>query len=363
MKHYKRRRLAGTLAALLLLTVPTVPAAALTPTRPVTGAYRSSTYHQNLLNIPRTGDEAFDTVAVAMTQVGYHEGNSTADFDGKNKSGTRNFTEYNRILGKIDGSYSYAWCAAFVSWCLIEADAADAAGGLFASCSLWLEALRAEGRYSSRASGYRPKEGDLIFFRSSGAGRASDHVGLVRYVDGGRVYTVEGNSSDKVSLNSYALSSTYIVGYGKPDYGEDLIPSTAFSLEDRTNGWYVVTNDFVNIRTGAGTSFSKSGRLYLGDTVRVFEIQNGWGAFLVAGEVRYLSLDYATFVSPLTYRVSYDANGGGNAPEALTYLSHEQRTVSEQLPVRAAYSFLYWQDGQGRSYAGGDPWKTADFSW
>ena len=53
--------------------------------------------------------------------------------------------------------------------------------------------------------------GDLIFFRSAGVARASDHVGLVRYVQNGRVYTVEGNASGQVMLRSYALSDTYLL--------------------------------------------------------------------------------------------------------------------------------------------------------
>ncbi len=354
MKGHKKRRRAALLLAIALLGCTALPTAAITPPHAVTGAYKTSTYHQNLLNIPRTGDKAFDTVAAAMTQVGYHEGNGTAELHGKNADGYKNYTEYNRVLGKIDGTYGYAWCAAFVSWCLSVANATDAASGQFASCSLWIEALRADGRYSTRASGYRPKEGDLIFFCSPSAGRASDHVGLVRYVSGSRVYTVEGNSSNKVSLNSYALSDTYIVGYGKPDYGQDLIPSEAFSYEDTANGWYVITNDFVNVRAGAGTSHAKLGRLYAGETVRIFEIKNGWGAFRAGDETRYVSLDYADFVSPLIYRVSYDADGGDNAPAALSYFSIERRTVSAQAPSRSAHRFLHWETADGRVLNAGD---------
>ncbi|MBQ8340930.1 MAG: CHAP domain-containing protein [Clostridia bacterium] len=363
MKHKNRLRWVSILLTTLLLLPPlTLQGTALTPDFPITGAYRSSTYHQNLQNIPRTGDKAFDAVAAAMTQVGYHEGNGTADFGGKNASGYKNYTEYNRVFGKVDGTYGYAWCAAFVSWCLTAADATDAAGGLYVSCSLWLEQLRSTGQYSSRASGYSPKEGDLIFFRSSGAGRASDHVGLVRYVEGGRVYTVEGNSSDRVSLNSYTLSNTYIVGYGKPNYGENLIPSTAFSMEDKTLGWYIVTNDFVNVRTGAGTSFSKSGKLYRGDLVRVFAIQNGFGAILSGGNTRYISLDYADFVSPISHRVIYDANGGEGAPANASYYSYEARFASHKIPLREGYRFVAWEASDSTRYTGGDQLPVADLT-
>lgn len=360
MKSKKILRWMGLLLSLsLLFSLAALPAAALTPAYQITGAYLKSTYHKNLTALPRTRDKAFDTVAVAMTQIGYHEGNGSADLGGQNSSGYKNYTEYNRSLGTVDGTYGYAWCAAFVSWCLTQADAADAAGGQFVSCSLWLEKLKSIGQYSTRASGYQPSAGDLIFFRSSGAGRASDHVGIVRYISGGRVYTVEGNSSDKVSLNSYALTNTYIVGYGKPKYGEKRIPSPAFSYEDQAPGWYIVTHDFVNVRTGASTSFSKSGTLKHGDMVCMTKIQNGWGAFEENGKTRYISLEYADFVSPVTHRVKYDASGGEGAPATASYFSFEPRAVSETVPTREGYTFLGWQDAAGTAYQPGDKLSVA----
>lgn len=43
---------------------------------------------------------------------------------------------------------------------------------------------------------------------------ASDHVGIVEKVEGGVVYTVEGNSSDMCQENRYYE----ILGYGTPAY-------------------------------------------------------------------------------------------------------------------------------------------------
>jgi hypothetical protein len=118
MKRTRLTRWIGFLLSLTLFSLAALPAAALTPAYPITGSYLSSTYHENLLKLPRTGDRAFDTVAVALSQLDYHEGNSTADFDGENRNGSRNYTEYNYAFGQIGGTYGYAWCAAFASWCL-----------------------------------------------------------------------------------------------------------------------------------------------------------------------------------------------------------------------------------------------------
>ena len=146
MKHSKLLRWIGMICSLLIFATAALPVAALTPSYTITGTYLSSTYYDNLLHLPRTGDKAFDAVAIALSQLDYHEGNNTSDFDGENKNGYRNFTEYNHAFGQIGGTYGYAWCAAFVSWCLEEADAGSSAAGLYASCTLWVEALRESGK-------------------------------------------------------------------------------------------------------------------------------------------------------------------------------------------------------------------------
>ncbi|MBE6702297.1 MAG: CHAP domain-containing protein [Ruminococcaceae bacterium] len=363
MKHTKIFRWIGMISAFLIFATAALPTAALTPAYPITGTYLSSTYYDNLLHLPRSGDKAFDAVAVALSQLDYHEGNGAADFDGENTGGYRNYTEYNHALGQIGGTYGYAWCAAFVSWCLEEADAENSAGGLYASCTLWVEALRELGQYSTRASGYTPTTGDLIFFRSAGVSRASDHVGLVRYVKGGRVYTVEGNSSDRVSLRNYALTDTYIVGYGRPRYNSAYrLPHTALECEDLVTGWYTVTNSFVNVRAGASSSATKLGSLKKGDMVRIVGIQNGWGGFYYKDKPAYLSLDYVDFTAPLSYQIRYDAAGGSGSPASHSHFSMEEAFVSESLPTREGYAFLGWKGSGDRIYQPGEQLPAGDQS-
>ncbi|MBE6555821.1 MAG: CHAP domain-containing protein [Ruminococcaceae bacterium] len=352
-----KRLFAAGLLALLLFSGSARRAAALTPTYTVSGTYRSSTYHKNLLALTKTGDPAFDTVAAALSQYTYHEGNSTADFGGNNTSGSKNYTEYNRALGTIGGSYSYAWCAAFASWCLDMAGAKESAGGSFASCTLWVDRLRELGLYSNRSSGYTPKTGDLIFFRSAGTARASDHVGIVRFVKEGRVFTVEGNSSNRVSLRDYALSDTYIVGYGKPRYEGERLSATLLSMEDKTPGLYMVTNSFLNVRAKPSSAAAKAGTLYEGALVRVDQIEEGWGRISYGGKNAYISLDYADLATPLIYTVSYTVEGESVSTQ--TYFSFES-AKAVQAPVREGYRFSGWTDGEGRLFAAGDPLPLGD---
>ena len=91
------------IAALMLaaLAALVVPAAALPVYEPSKG-YASGKYYASLSAYAPTGDQRYDTVAIALTQLGYHEGDSDLDFDGMNTSGGKNFVEYNRIFGKVE---------------------------------------------------------------------------------------------------------------------------------------------------------------------------------------------------------------------------------------------------------------------
>ena len=109
------------------------------------------------------------------------------------------------------------WCATFVSWCANECGYIDA--GIipkFAACQsqgiTWFEK---RGLYMD--SSYIPSPGDIIFF-DWGQDGVSDHVGIVEYVEGEVVHTVEGNTSNSVARRSYRLDSNSICGYGTPIY-------------------------------------------------------------------------------------------------------------------------------------------------
>ena len=93
-----------------------IDASALDAQYNMTDAYKSSKFYKNLTSLSLSGDGARDVVAIAMSQVGYHEGNSESDFDGESKNGTNDFVEYNVLYGKLDNgqgnglSYGYYWC-------------------------------------------------------------------------------------------------------------------------------------------------------------------------------------------------------------------------------------------------------------
>lgn len=104
------------------------------------------------------------------------------------------------------------WCACFVSWCADQCGYIEA-GVIpkFSLCSAGMEWFESRGQFMDGS--YIPAAGDLVFFDWGNDG-SIDHVGIVESVVDGTVYTVEGNSGDKVARRSYPIGYEQIEGYG-----------------------------------------------------------------------------------------------------------------------------------------------------
>ncbi len=205
-------------------------------------SYKDSVYYDRLCALTLTGDERTDVVAVALSQLGYREGDANGEFSGLIE-GSGNFTEYNYNMGDWGIGYggdSYSWCASFVSFCLLQSGATDHskisdwcrshegdANYIWreVSCQKWAAQLRSFEYFkdsASRGGDYTPSSGDLIFFSNKADGTES-HIGIVVKTDDTYVYTVEGNTSaasgleangEGVHFKAHELNSTYIRGYG-----------------------------------------------------------------------------------------------------------------------------------------------------
>lgn len=143
-------------------------------------------------NYTLTGNYSTDILEVAKAQIG--------------KSG--------KELG-----FSTEWCAYFVSKCASNAGIPQSivkTTGYAAPGCFGLD------YYNSQHNGgnYIPKPGDLIFYCWTGDNKVWSHVGIVEYVEGDTVHTIEGNSgsgktlaarlNDPVMRHEYKLSSKSI---------------------------------------------------------------------------------------------------------------------------------------------------------
>ena len=194
------------LAAAILLPGGFVPAAEAAYT--VSEAYRNSPYYAAVNAVALTGDARADLLNVARSQLGYIEGGEAGDFGGGGETGVRdNYTEYVYWYFGDASAHgdTYAWCAAFVSWCADKAGISTDTIPKFARVQSEGEAaFRSWGRFRSGA--YKPEPGDLIFY--------SGHVGIVESVDENGVTSIEGNYQDRVQRRTNGFGSKAILGYG-----------------------------------------------------------------------------------------------------------------------------------------------------
>ena len=262
--------------ALCLLLVVLVAASTVTPALAATyrpgaqsgpsSSYAGGVYYDNYKKVPITGDGRTDVIAIALSQLGYQEGASNGQFSGE-VSGRNNYVEFSYNMGEFGlgyGGSDYPWCACFVSWCLYQSHCTDQNTwkdlGRYhvgdykyiwkeISCSQWVRQLKGASyyKYSAYEGGsYTPKYGDLVFFQNSGG---VAHIGICLYVANGRIYTVEGNTSDSSGLEAngggvyfknYSLSTSYINGYGVLPYKSDSsVAKIDYSGNNPTPGLYV----------------------------------------------------------------------------------------------------------------------------
>ena len=148
---------------------------------------------------------------------------------------------------------------------------------------------------------YSPKAGDVIYFQNS---KGLSHTGIVIDVSSGNVTTVEGNSGKNsyyVAKHTYTKSSSYIYGYGMPDYDEAPEPDPKEMDGFKVGNTYeVVCNDPLMIRKGPGKSYDKVGELHKGDQIVCtalrhdadlntwLQFDKGWSCGLYQGQ-RYIA--------------------------------------------------------------------------
>ena len=316
-------------------------------------AYVTSNYYDQLLEARSklTGDHRYDVILIALSQVGYHEGDSDADMDGWNLGGSENYVEYNRLFCKLDGIWGYAWCAAFVSWCQFQAGIPADIDCSEVSCPRMInEILKPQGLYKTRESGYVPLIGDLIYFKSATSSAISTHVGLVIGVRDGYVFTVEGNGGERVARHKYAIDDSYIVGYGALKYetkeGTDY---SVFSLEEDSSkpGKYAVTADSLNVRAGGGTSFPVIGTLKNGDEVEVLKFNENWGKIDFGGKEGWISASYLRSTEVNVHTIYYNVGEGRMKLTQQRKFPGKDVTVTDEVPILEGNTFIGWATKKG----------------
>lgn len=217
------KKLIKTALALLCVASLVFPsAAALTLDYDVSPAYKESEYYQKLTEVTLTGNQAEDIAAVALSQKDYHEGNTLADLGG-GSSGSGNYTEYGYWFGT-----QFNWCAVFISWCARRAGIPES---VIKTNSMASGSVCRFGEKKYNFGEREPQVGDILYIDNDSDPDA-DHVALVYKVDDTYIYTIEGNTSQKVYALKYYkdtgcqtyYKTTKILFYGVPDYENNTKP-------------------------------------------------------------------------------------------------------------------------------------------
>lgn len=237
-----------------------------------------------------TGNYANDIIGVARTQVGYRE----------NSAGTKYGYWYSPSL------VNQPWCAMFVSWCANQAKVPQSAIKKYASCSTQVAWFKSIGRWHNSkyyGGSYTPKKGDVVFYRDGGSSAVSTHTGILVGLNGNYLDVIEGNATNE-SVTHYttnaarSLDNRYVIGYGNPDYGQEVDNSEG---EPDTYEVWQVNVDSLLLRKSAATSSTKLASIGYGETLEVsdFKLSGGylWGKTAYKNNTGWCALNYCDYIN------------------------------------------------------------------
>lgn len=327
-------------------------------------AYKSGIFYKTLSEYELTGDQRYDVVSIALTQLGYEEGDSDKDMHGTSGGG-RNFVEFNRLYGKLDNdegnghSYGYMWCASFVNWVLRAANVDQRVSGGEVSCASWVYWLQGKNMFKERTSGYTPVCGDIIFFKGSRTSSISNHVGIVIGSENGIVHTIEGNTTGleggadstnggQIARKSYHLNDTYIVGYGIPRY--TVKDGTVYDFElinfaPRKAGDYTVLGRSTGLYRTASMS-TKLKSIPSGKTVTVTQVSGSFGKCEYDGVEGWVSLDGMISANGAYHTISYNTYGAGEIASQEKIYGKDIK-ISSTVPEKPGHEFKGWAIKEG----------------
>lgn len=172
-------------------------------------------------------------IATAEAEVGYLEKKSNSQLDDKTaNAGYANYTKYWRDV--YPQYQAQAWCAAFVSWCIMKTFGLDTAKKLLKHWP-YVYCPTLGSLFTKYAN---PQRGDIVIFYRNGT---FAHTGLVTKVEGDKFYTIEGNTSGGSSIvpngggvyaKSYYNSNLPGTKFCRPDYSivTSILTSNASSI-------------------------------------------------------------------------------------------------------------------------------------
>lgn len=131
--------------------------------------------------------------------------------------GSNNVIYNTKYYNRVVSGETYKWCLVFI-W---NGFSENGMSNLFydgkktASCTTFMEWAKKKGQWVT--DGYQ--KGDIVFFDFDDAHNDVEHVGFVCGYVGGKLWTIEGNTNDKVD-NVYRTIDKTVAGAYRPKYIE-----------------------------------------------------------------------------------------------------------------------------------------------
>lgn len=198
-------------------------------------------------------------------------------------------SDYERFCSAYDYDH-VAWCALFVSYCAEEA-------GLDVSTSANCDDFYHGNSGIAGIDGLRVD--DVLFLDWDGDG-SLDHVGVVSYIDGDLITTIEGNVDDTVKQNEYSRDDSSLFGYVRLSGGVRSYALRSVVLNSYDN----VGTSNVSLFQGLASKVSPvDSYVYArtGDYAYVF----AWGDLQLEGTTFTGSADYAVYERTGNYNSTY----------------------------------------------------------
>ena len=182
-------------------------------------------------------------IATAEKEVGYLEKSSNSQLD--SKTGNAGYDNYTKYWRDVYPQYqAQAWCACFVSWCMMKTFGLETAKKLLKHWP-YVYCPTLGSLFTKYAN---PQRGDIVIFYRNGT---FAHTGIVTKVEGDKFYTIEGNTSAGTSIvpNGGGV-------YAKSYYNSNL-PGTKFCRPD-----YSIVTSILTSNASSGGSNSSSNASY-----------------------------------------------------------------------------------------------------
>jgi len=221
--------------------------------------------------------QAAQVIAVAKSQVGYHEGYS--------EGGWNNINKYADEVPGLGWSQGQSYCAVFTSWVAMRAGVPS----LFprtADCSAAITWFTSRNRWS-----WYPAIGAQVMYGTDG----QEHTGIVFAYDSTYIWAVEANTNsngsiegDGVYIRQRRRTDAVVYGYGLPAYAEGVITADP-NLAGKPGFTYAAS------ALGPGPATLRAGGLmvnnFVADTVSVNGTVNAGRVFIQQNDKNTVGLE------------------------------------------------------------------------